>query len=267
MLTTSDIVFVFSGGQGNYDPFNSLGGNPSVIEVSEVSQGLFNSLSDEQLKSGITDYRCFYVFNQSDTDTLYDFSVYIQNTSIVSCYVGLNKKNDSQKITLSGSPTSGNLVLDYDGDQFTVEFSSNPQQLALNFQQQLVDIGLSGVVVTVEAKTGYYNINISFEGDSGFKYHPLISLVTNNLSPATSFFITKIQDGSPINMIVPNTQNVLETPENINFELVSPSNPISLATLKPNEGLPVWMKRVVEAGTNKNDSLSFEFKIKGRIIS
>ena len=267
MLTTSDIVFVFSGGQGNYDPFQSIGGNPSVIEIGEISQGLFTSLTDEQLKSGITDYRCFYIFNQSDTESLYDFSVYNQNSSSAVCYIGLDKKNDIQKITLSGSPISGNLVLNYDGDDFTVEFSSNTQQLALNFQQQLIDLGLLGVIVTTEAKTGYYNILINFESDSGFKYHPLISLVSNNLSPSTEFFINKIQDGSPINIIVPKTQSILSEPENITFDLITPINPIYLASLKPNEGIPIWLKRVVPAGTSKSGALNFQFKIKGRIIS
>lgn len=267
MLTTNDIVFVFSGGQGNYDPFKSLGGDPSVIEVSEISQGLFNSLTDEQLKSGLTDYRCFYIFNQSDTETLYNFYIYVENTSNVSCLIGLNKQNDVQKITLSGSPTTGNLVLNYNSNEFTVDFSTNMAQLALNFQQQLVDLGLIGVVVTAEAKTGFYNINISFEGDSGYKYHPLISLVTNNLSPATDFFIRKTQDGSPINIIVPKTQNVLLAPENINFELFTPTEPLSLTSLQPSEGFPVWLKRTIPAGSTKSDALSFQFKIKGRIIS
>jgi hypothetical protein len=267
MITTSDIVFVFSGGQGNYDPFKSLGGDPSVIEVSEVSQGLFNSLTDEQLKEGLTDYRCFYIFNQSDTESIYNFSIFVENSSKISCLIGLNKQNDQQKITLSGSPTTGDLVLDYDGNQFAVDFSSNPDQLALNLQQQLVDLGLLGVVVTAQAKTGFYNIDISFEGDSGFKYHPLISLVTNNLSPTTEFFINKIQEGSPINIITPKTQNVLAVPENINFQLVTPIEPLELTSLKPSEGIPVWLKRVIPAGSSKTDELAFQFKIKGRIIS
>jgi hypothetical protein len=159
------------------------------------------------------------------------------------------------------------LVLNYDGDDFTVEFSSNTQQLALNFQQQLIDLGLLGVIVTTEAKTGYYNILINFESDSGFKYHPLISLVSNNLSPSTEFFINKIQDGSPINIIVPKTQSILSEPENITFDLITPINPIYLASLKPNEGIPIWLKRVVPAGTSKSGALNFQFKIKGRIIS
>ena len=267
MITTSDIVFVFSGGQGNYDPFKSLGGDPSVIEVSEVSQGLFNSLTDEQLKEGLTDYRCFYIFNQSDTESLYNFSIFVENSSKISCLIGLNKQNDQQKITLSGSPTTGDLVLDYDGNEFAVDFSSNPDQLALNLQQQLVDLGLLGVVVTAQAKTGFYNIDISFEGDSGFKYHPLISLATNNLSPTTEFFINKIQEGSPINIITPKTQNVLAVPENINFQLVTPIEPLELTSLKPSEGIPVWLKRVIPAGSSKTDELAFQFKIKGRIIS
>jgi len=267
MISNNDIVFVFSGGQGNYDPFKSLGGDPSVIEISEISQGLFNSLTDEQLKSGLTDYRCFYIFNQNDTETLYDFSLYVQNTSAVNCLIGLKKQNEIQKITLSGSPTSGNLILEYNTEQFTVEFSSDPNQLALNFQQQLVDLGLLGVSVTAESKTEYYTVTIVFGGDSGYKYHPLIALVTNNLSPSTNFFIEKLQEGSPINMVLPKTPNLITAPENIEFFQATPTEPLLLASLGPNEGIPVWLKREIPAATSKTDNLSFNFKIKGRIIS
>ena len=267
MLSSTDILFVFSGGQGNYDPFKSLGGDPSVIEISEISQGLFNSLTDDQLKCGLIDYRCFYIFNQSDTDTLYDLSIYTENSSSIGCYVGINKTNDIQKITLSGSPSSGNLVLSYNEEEFTVNFSSNPNQFALNFKQQLNNLGLLGVIVEAESKTGFYDVNIKFEGDSGYKYHPLIKLISNNLFEPTSFFISKVQDGSPINTIVPKTPNILTKPEKIDFQIVTLTESVNLTTLRPNEGLPVWLKREVPPATAKQNNLLFQFKIKGRIIS
>ena len=66
---------------------------------------------------------------------------------------------------------------------------------------------------------------------------------------------------------MPKTQSILSEPENITFDLITPINPISLASLKPNEGIPIWLKRVVPAGTSKTGELNFQFKIKGRIIS
>ena len=44
MITANDIFFVFSGGTGNYDPFESLGGNTSNIEIDDIYQNLFNFL-------------------------------------------------------------------------------------------------------------------------------------------------------------------------------------------------------------------------------
>lgn len=267
MINSNDIVFVFSGGQGNFDPFKSLGGDPSVVEISEVSQGLFGSLSDQELKAGLIDYRCLYIFNQSDTETLYDFSIYVQNSTTIECLIGLKKQNDIQKITLSGAPNSGSITFDYNTEQFTVEFSPEPNQFAINFQEQLVDLGLLGTIVTVEAKTEYYVVNITFSGDSGYKYHPLLKLVDNNLTPSTNFFIEKLQEGSPINLVLPKTPNLITAPENLEFYLATATNPINLASLKPNEGVPVWLKRTVPAGSTKTENLNFDFKIKGRIIS
>ena len=266
-IASSDLVYVFSGGTSNFDPNLSLGGDPSSVAIGDISNNLFDLLDANQLQEGIVDYRCFYIFNQNDTETLYDFSVYVQNTSVVSCLVGLKKQNEIQKITLSGSPTTGNIIMDYNDEQFTVEFSPDPNQLALNFQQQLVDLGLLGTTVTAESKTGYYTVTITFGGDSGYKYHPLMKLIANNLSPATSFFIEKIQEGSPINMIFPKTPNLTTAPENIEFFQATPTEPLLLASLRPYEGIPIWLKRIVPAATSKNDNLHFSFKIKGRIIS
>lgn len=266
MITASDIFFVFSGGTGNYDPFESLGGNPSNIEIADISQNLFNSLTDSQLRAGLVDYRCFYIFNQNETETLYDVSIYIQNTTTTSCLIGLNKQNDIQKITLSGSTTGGNLVLSYEDQTFTVPFSVDMNVLANNFVSELNDIGLLGVTAIAEANTGYYTITITFEGDSGYKYHPLLELVTNNLTPSTTFFISKTQDGSPINIITPKTATVLTKPENIQFANFAETQPLTLGSLRPFEGFPVWLQRTIEPGTSKSDNQSFTFKIAGKVI-
>jgi len=267
MITANDIVFVFSGSTGNYDPFESLGGDPSNVEIADISQNLFNSLTDSQLKTGLVDYRCFYIFNQNDTETLYDVSIYVQNITATSCLIGVNKQNDTQKITLSGPATGGNLVLSYEDQTFTVTFSVNMTTLANNFVSALNNIGLLGVTAVAEANTGYYTVTIVFEDDSGYKYHPLLELVDNNLTPATDFFISKTQNGSPINIITPKTATVLIKPENIQFASFAETQPLTLGSLRPFEGFPVWLQRTIEPGTSKSDNQTFTFKIAGKVIT
>lgn len=267
MITLDDIVFVFSGGSSNYDPFQSIGGDPSSVEISEISGNLFGSLVDPQLRLGIVDYRCFYVFNQNSTDTLYDFSVYVENTTTTSCLLGIKTQNEIQKITLSGSPVSGNLVLNYNGINMLVNFTTNMSQLATNFIQAFTTVGVLGVQVTAVANTGYYTVTINFDGDSGFKFHPLLINVSNNLSPTTEVFIEKIQQGSPINIISPQVANIRTKPENIEFVNYTPTNMLSLTSLRPLEGFPVWLQRIVQPGSDKATSQTFTFKVKGKVIS
>lgn len=267
MFTYSDIAFVFSGGTGNYDPFSSIGGDPSNIEIADVSANLFSSLDDNQLRSGIIDYRCFYVFNQNPTDTLYDFSIYVENKNTNTCLLGVRKQNDIQKITLSGVPTSGNLVMSYDGINMTINFTTNMTQLANNFVQALTNVGVLGTSAVATANTGYYVVEITFENESGYKYHPLLQVVTNNLSPSTVIFVEKIQEGSPINIVTPKTSNILTKPDDIIFYNYDAVNMLELTSLRPYEGFPVWLQRIILPGAAKSEEQKFTFMIKGKILS
>ena len=78
-IGTNDIAFFLSGGTGNSNPNLSLGGSPSNTPVSGVLNSLFSDVTSEQASNGLVDYRCFYVYNESETAYLYNATAYIQS--------------------------------------------------------------------------------------------------------------------------------------------------------------------------------------------
>jgi hypothetical protein len=72
-----DIEFRLSGGQSNFVPDDSLGGQISNDQISySIIENLFDNVSSGEASSGDTEYRCYYIINTSDTDSA-DFAVYI----------------------------------------------------------------------------------------------------------------------------------------------------------------------------------------------
>ena len=114
MIQSTDITFVFSGGASNFNPLLSIGGDPSSIEIGNIGNNLFNSLDDTQLQKGIVDYRCFYIFNQSEFDTYFFPKIFVINNSECFLQIGQNLVDELQIITISGSPTSGSFVIEFD---------------------------------------------------------------------------------------------------------------------------------------------------------
>jgi len=73
-----DIEFRLSGGQTNFVPFNSLGGQISGDQIAAaLIENLFDNVSDSEASSGDTEYRCYYVINTASVDTIADLRVYI----------------------------------------------------------------------------------------------------------------------------------------------------------------------------------------------
>ena len=62
-VVSGDIVYFMSGGSGNSNPNNSIGGDPSSSPISGLVNNLFDNISPEETTAGKTDYRCFYIFN------------------------------------------------------------------------------------------------------------------------------------------------------------------------------------------------------------
>lgn len=74
-----DMEFRLSGGDINLVPGDSLGG---IMSDQEIASGylanLFDNVSPAEGSSGDTEYRCFYVINTNDTDSITGLRIWIQ---------------------------------------------------------------------------------------------------------------------------------------------------------------------------------------------
>ena len=107
-VIASDIKFYLSGGAGNSDPDVSLGGAKSTTEITDNSlNNLFDNVSGAEHVVGDTEYRCFFVKNDS-AEVAYNVKIYIEtNTPAVddTAEIGLD---------LAGVGDSADTVADED---------------------------------------------------------------------------------------------------------------------------------------------------------
>lgn len=81
-VVSSDIKLFLSGGAANASPAASLGGEKSNTQVSATAMNnLFDNVSDAEAVAGDVEYRCIYIFNDNDTDTLNTTAVFIQSNT------------------------------------------------------------------------------------------------------------------------------------------------------------------------------------------
>lgn len=70
-VIASDLKARLSGGAANNVPAASLGGEMSSVDLSATAlNNLFDNVSSSEATAGSVDYRCFYVLNDNDTDTV-----------------------------------------------------------------------------------------------------------------------------------------------------------------------------------------------------
>lgn len=272
-MTTSatDISFVLSGGSGNLNPNLSLGGSPSATPIVNNSlNNLFDDVDSNENEIGHEDYRCIYIFNDGDT-TIFNSSIYIHDDfeagSILE--IGIEAKNEVQKITISNdSVTGGSVTLSYEGQQFILNHDSDLSVWAENLKTQLSSLELNGflllkdVVVTAQnAGPTTVIFDISFLGRDGNRNHDEIQVVSNNLVPPVSVNVTIPQQGSPINRTASAINVDTTPPGGVSFFVPTKQSPIVLPYLKPNEGFPIWIKRITEVGTIavENDGVILRF--------
>lgn len=80
-ILASDIKFYLSGGASNSNPNASLGGvKSSVAIVDDTLQNLFDNVTGAEHSAGDTNYRCFYVKNDS-AETAYNVKIYIDTNT------------------------------------------------------------------------------------------------------------------------------------------------------------------------------------------
>jgi hypothetical protein len=105
--------------------------------------------------------------------------------------------------------------------------------------------------------------DINFTGDSGNRYHPILSISNNSLSGSVTLSIVKSVNGSPINTVAPLITNSLNAPAGISFRDSGPNDRINIGLLGPTEGFPIWVRRIVPAGTFASSSSGATFKVYG----
>ena len=270
MIQPTDIVFTLSNGTNgpnNSNPNLSLGFTPSGIAVTTTIENLFESLDTDQAQSGRIDYRCFYVFNNSLSDSLPSAAVYLDNQldSTAQLTVGVVVSNDQQKMTVTNPMSGGFIKLSYDGvETGQINYGGSVLTFATNIAAALNALAsLSGVTCSSNDFISYSSYDITFAGSDSGKYHPLVVLSVNSLNGSPEINITKIINGSPINTIAPTITNALQAPAGIPFVSTAASNRLNIGTLGPTEGFSIWIKREVPAGTYASAASGATFKLYG----
>ena len=268
--TGSDISVVLSGGSNNTSPDLSLGGVASATPITnDVLNNLFSDVSADENANGVDDFRCIYFFNDGDT-TIYSVDIFILSDfdGGATMQTGVALQDQIQRIFISPTPVSGSATFSYDGNNFVVNYDS-PSNMALSIQNSLNSMLLGSgehllqdVVVTAQPISGGLIFDILFTGMDGTRNHPLMTLVANSFSPTVTITISITRPGFPINTIAPQIDVSTTPPGGVGFFAASEQSPISLPKLRFGDGLPIWIERVVPAGTaaQANDGLTLRFQ-------
>lgn len=281
MTTTgSDITVVLSGGTTNINVNDSLGGDPSAAPVvTSALNNLFADISSEESADGKEDYRCIYIFNDGDTP-IYDLEVWIYEdyTDGATMEIGIKEQDESQRITITGDQvTGGKVTLSYGTVSFDSEYNSDLSVWSSTLEETLLDLinpttedpffkSLNVVAENSGSDTLIFNIN--FSAKDGKRNFEKINVESNELVPlgAINVIITAPQEGSPINTIAPEINVETTPPGGVSFFAATETSAISLPRLAPSEGFPLWIKRVIPAGTTAQESDGFRIRMRAESL-
>lgn len=271
-----DITFVLSGGAGNSDPNFSIGGDPSTSVIVSAINNLFSNLSPDDLAEDLTDYRCFYVFNDGDS-TIYSVKLWIDSEVDLGSTIlmGVDSKDETQRITIDGTITGGYFILQYTTvsgifntghilfDNDIVVWAANIADAINTLTDSNSEVIFGDVeVVPSPTPSGVY-FDILFKNSDGSSNHNELSLATsgNNLvgPPIPNITISVIQGGSPVNTIAPLLDVATTPPTGVFFSYPEQNSPIIIPKLRPLDGLPIWIQRntLATAEPVENDGFTF----------
>ena len=268
----TDISLVLSGGSTNISPNDSLGGQPSSSPVTtNVINNLFDDVDSDEARDGGEDYRCLYVFNDGDTD-IWNFKLWIYDDfdDGSTLEIGIEDKDEVQRIIVTGSVTGGSLELSYDGHTFDFAHDSDLSVWADNLQTALDELmnGDEAVFrqVTVTGQNSGSDtiiFDVRFSGKDGKRSHPPFEVSDNNLTPdgLVSVTITTTQPGSPVNTVASEINEETTPPGGVGFFAASQVSPILIPRLKPDDGFPFWVKRVTPANTEAKENDGFKLRL------
>ena len=255
----SDIEFFLSGGLTNSDPTKSLGG---VVSTVHAESDLFEDFRPEYASTGLTEYRCLYLFNRLNVP-LVNVKIWLEKYSSSSTGIvfGVDESDDIQEISMSFLSGVGTATFDFNGNDIVVNGSPDLDVFAQNLQDSLRNnTDLSEVEVSGRTEDSGFIFSVIFTGADGSRNQSFIALKDNNLAGSPEITIQKVQEGSPINAIAEETADNITAPSNPIFKEITESSPISLA-LGVDEGFPLWIKRVVEANPDPVENDRFSIKM------
>jgi hypothetical protein len=271
-ITVSDINFVLSGGTNNDSPEDSLGGMPSPTPISSALNNLFKNIDRQEAIDGKEDYRCIYVFNDHAENTAYNFSLFMNspndNNSLTKIYLGFTFANEEQIITMtpaegSPPPASGSFRLVI-GDRQTslISYNSDNNILASSMQTALRNVLENGVdVIFTGLEDNVKIFKVGFYGNNKNKAFSILECTDNTILPVHTFGFEKTVIGSPINTVATEIEQENDVPNGISF-IIPNSSGISLGTLRPGEGFPIWIKRIIPAFSSVREADGFKLRMR-----
>ena len=270
MVNASDIALVLTGGSANTVPNLSLGGDPSGYPIGFTINNLFDNVTENQATAGSTEYRCMYIFNNNISDSFYNLKVYavLITGSVSDIELGITQTSEIQNVTITGA-TGGSFDISYlPPTQGTVEtrtvlYDADPATWASNLQGELNSIPtLADVIVSPAGNFTSRIFNVLFSGDNDYRNHDLLEVDDTDLTGGViSSSVSKSIGGAPINSIPVLLETESTTPSGVTFYSTSEEEPILIGSLYPEEGFPLWVKRIVTAGSEAVAGEGFTLKL------
>lgn len=252
----SDLVITYSGGLLNSNPNASLGGDASPVPVYGDINNLFDDITPDDADNGQIDYRCFYIFNQHQDETIYNIKTWIDFDVPKGANVklGIESRDELQTITFNNVPTSGFFTIRYEPSNplgfAPVKVNASPSgdinEFANNLQTALRIIpDLRDVSVTANVFGTGLILEVLFTNLDGQRQEEKMNIVQNTLSPITDIAVKRVQRGSPVNSVAASINIDITPPSNVSFSVPTKDFPFVIPKLKEGEGFHVWVERTI----------------------
>jgi hypothetical protein len=267
-MPEAELGFYMSGGLNNSDPNLSLGGDVSLTPINDLINNLFDDVSGDSVVDGLTDYRCFYVVNDSE-NTYADVKLWIHSeyTGGSDIELGFNLQNEIQKLTLVNSPQTGHFKLKLDTYVTNpIDFDYDMTVLASRIQTAIRE--LPNGTDAVCAAYGGDAFLVEFPGQNKNHKYPLMELTDNNLTPTASASVTvsSMFSGSPVNLVAPSTGGATLAPTGVAFFAPTVGSKAVIGYVRPTEIFAVWIRRITAPETNPTALDGLSIKISGDLI-
>jgi len=275
-ITANDLSLVYSGGTTNTDPNASLGGQPSGTEVPEGLSNVFDNTTPERALTGYTDYRCLYLFN--DSENIYNVEIYLEKQldNPAELSLGVFRQAAVQTINITQTVVGGNFILTIGGlNTPVILFDINPVTFGNNIKEALNSlVGYQGIEVSysyspslLSYKVIFGNVNTISQVSN--RAQELLGVAQNNLvlqaGGTPTINIVSDVDGGPINTTAPKITAANQIPSGVSFFVTSQDDTLKIGYLREDFGFPFWIRRVIPAKSDPSSLSGATLKIKGLV--